>query len=148
MTNNVQRWIHSSSNALMHVDDDIDDTPSWRDHVHQNWEIAIQIAHSILLSTSTSARLAFLRDDLTWLTHQGRSFDLCTRLAHILQISPSVRSLTSSNSSQRRIHATSIHHLAMPWRKSVCVSSKKTNPSAMHRNWASSTTSSDGLQTK
>lgn len=63
----------------MSFDDDDDDgndghqTTPWRDNVRGNWQIAIQIAHSQLLATSTNTRLAFLRDDLSWLTNQGMS---------------------------------------------------------------------------
>ncbi|KAG8220543.1 hypothetical protein J3R82DRAFT_3261 [Butyriboletus roseoflavus] len=50
----------------MHFDDDDDDddrdhhTIPWRVHVLDNWQIAIQIAQSKLLSNSTNTRLSFL----------------------------------------------------------------------------------------
>ncbi|KAF8553713.1 ARM repeat-containing protein [Imleria badia] len=56
-----------------HDDDDDNPTNSWREHVLADWQIAIQIAHAKLLSTSTNTRIAFLRDDLAWLTNQDLS---------------------------------------------------------------------------
>lgn len=75
----IQRWITS----VMHVDNDNDDKP-WRDFVASDWQIAVQIAHAKLLTASTHTRLAFLRDDLTWLTNQGMSRRHGARSAHTL----------------------------------------------------------------
>ncbi|KAF8553454.1 hypothetical protein OG21DRAFT_1249433 [Imleria badia] len=52
-----------------------------------------------------------------------------TPCADTPQLSPSHRSSTSSNSSQKHIRATLIPHHAMPQRPLECVSSEKTNPS-------------------
>ncbi|KAH0828924.1 armadillo-type protein [Lanmaoa asiatica] len=70
-----------------HDDDDDDDHPSiWREQVYGNWQIAIQIAHSRLLSTSTNTRLSFLRDDLAWLANQGMSIFLPTRVLDVFEL--------------------------------------------------------------
>lgn len=107
----AQAWINAMTT---HDDDDDNPTTSWRDHVLKDWQIAIQIAHAKLLSTSTNTRLAFLRDDLAWLANQGMHVHRCTRCADTPQTSPSHRSSMSSNCSQRHIPATSIPHHAMP----------------------------------